>query len=171
MILLNPDMSDLNMPADDQLKWLCDLSMKRLEAAHRDYDTINTRTGVVIGFAGLFNSLLLPTWMKLPPQIRFYSGLAWLLFALIMLFCAFWAYQVTQVEGIPLKRRTVESYLEKSESDSRLQFVSDVLIAADRMATVNRRKALRLSLAITTLALQIFLSLSVIILGRMFSHD
>ncbi len=96
--------------------------MKRLESAHRDYDTINTRSGVVIGFAGVFNSLLLPTWIALPKIARVYSGFAWLFIALLMLFFAFSAYQVAEVESIPLKRKTVETYLEIPEYESRLQF-------------------------------------------------
>jgi hypothetical protein len=169
MIEQSQESNDLQLPSGEQLKWLCEISMKRLEASHRDYDTINTRSGVVIGFAGLFNSLLLPTWVRLPKHIRLFSGFAWLILALLMLFFAFSAYQVAQVEGIPLKRKTVECYLERSESESRLQFVSDVLIAADRMAKVNQRKALYLSFAITALSLQIILSLGVIILGLMSS--
>lgn len=167
MIDQSQESNDFQLPSGEQLMWLCEISVKRLEASHRNYDTINTRSGVVIGFAGLFNSLLLPTWFQLPKQIRFFSGFAWLFIALLMLLFAFSAYQVAQVEGIPLKRNTVECYLERSESESRLQFISDVLIAADRMTKVNQRKALYLSFAITALSLQIILSLGVIILGRM----
>lgn len=81
-----------------------------------------------------------------------------LAYALICVFC---------LSGCASK--TVECYLERSESESRLQFVSDVLIAADRMAKANQRKALHLIFAITVLSLQIILSLSVIILGLMSS--
>jgi hypothetical protein len=169
--MINDQSQDCDQPQQlncDQLKWLCEISMRRLESAHRDYDTINTRSGVVIGFAGVFNSLLLPTWITLPKIARVYSGFVWLFMALLMLFFAFSAYQVAEVESIPLKRKTVETYLEIPEYESRLQFISDVIVAADRMAIVNQRKAMYLGRAITALSLQIFLSISVIILGRIF---
>jgi hypothetical protein len=169
--MINYQSQDCDQPQQlncDQLKWLCEISLKRLESAHRDYDTINTRSGVVIGFAGVFNSLLLPTWIALPKIARIYSGFAWLFIALLMLFFAFSAYQVAEIESIPLKRKTIESYLDRPEHESRLQFISDVIVAADRMAMVNQGKAMYLGRAITALSLQIFLSISVIILGRMF---
>jgi len=152
----------------DQVKWLCEISMKRLEATHRDYDTINTRAGVVVGFAGLFNSLLIPSWSQLPKSLRFSSGIAWLTMVMLMLYFAFSAYRVSQVESIPLRRQTIERYLASSEEGARLQFMSDAIQAADRMMKVNHRKSTYLGIAIVTLALQVFLSLLVIILGLAF---
>lgn len=152
----------------DQVKWLCEISMKRLEAANRDFDTINTRAGVVIGFAGLFNSLLIPSWSQLPKSLRFSSGIAWLAMVMIMLYFAFSAYRVSQVESIPLKRQTIERYLASSDAGARLQFMSDAIQAADRMMKVNHRKSSHLGIAIVTLALQVFLSLLVTILGLVF---
>ena len=154
--------------ATEQLKWISEITLKRLESSHRDFDTINTRSGVVIGFAGLFNTLLIPSWEKLSPCLRYQSGLVWLYLALAMLYHAFRAYQVTDVESIPILRENAETFISIEEEEARRQFLSDVLDAADSMKRINKKKATYLKVAINYLTLQIAMALVVIILSRMF---
>ena len=153
--------------ASSQAKWLCEIALKRLEAVHKDFDMINARAGIVIGFAGLFNSLLLPSWEKLCPALKVWSGTAWILIALFMLYNAFSAYQVTQVESIPLRVDAFKRLHNMEDEDARYQFASNVIDASDRMSATNMKKAGCLKTAILSLSIQIFLSLIVVIVGNL----
>lgn len=151
--------------ASPRTKWLCETALKRLEATQRDFDTLNSRSGVVIGFAGLFNSLLLPSWARLDQNWKVPTGLGWIATAGLMLFFAFSAYKVTKIENMPLRRNTREEYYALTDEQARDQFTSDCIVAADRNEMTNKLKAYDLKIAIYALAVQIILSIIVIILG------
>jgi hypothetical protein len=160
------DLADGEEPEDEaspRTKWLCETALKRLEATQRDFDTINARTGVVIGFSGLFNSLLLQSWGRLDQGWKFPTGIGLICTAGFMLVFAFLAYKVTKIENMPLRQSTREKYYVLTDEQARDQFTSDCIIAADRNDMINNRKAYHLNIAIFALAIQILLSVIVII--------
>jgi hypothetical protein len=162
------DLVDQEETADEaspRTKWLCDIALKRLEATQKDFDTLNSRSGVVIGFAGLFNSLLLPSWARLDQNWKVPTGLGWIATAGFMLFFAFSAYGVREIDNIPLLKATRVRYYALTDEDARDQFTSDCIQAADRNERRNNLKAYDLKIAIYALAVQIILSIIVIILG------
>jgi hypothetical protein len=159
------DEEEITDEASPRTKWLCDIALKRLEATHRDFDTINARSGVVIGFSGLFNSLLLQTWSKLDQNWKLPTGLILIAAAGFMLFFAFLAYKVTNIQNIPLLKTTRVRYYGWTDEDARDQFTSDCIDAADRNDKINNDKAYHLNIAIFALAIQILLSVIVVVLG------
>jgi hypothetical protein len=146
-------------------EWLCELALKRFESADRAFDSINNRTGVVIGFAGLFNSLLLPSWQKLPLSFRFFSGIIWGSLIALMLFNSLRAFQVTDVEYLPLKRSTAESFLVLTKEAARERWLSNLLDAAKKMEEANNKKASFLRDAIRYLGLQVATLLGVVLIA------
>jgi hypothetical protein len=153
--------------ASTHTNFLCEIALKRLEAVHKDFDLLNARAGIVIGFSGLFNSLLLPSWEKLESSLKAWYGFAWILIILFMLFNAFSAYQVTQVESIPLRVDAFRRLHDMDEEDARLQFASNVIDASEKMSAINKKKAGYLKVAIFSLSVQICLSILVVIIGNL----
>ncbi len=147
------------------IKWLCELALKRFDAADRAFDVINNRTGVVIGFAGLFNSLLLSSWQKLPFPARYLSGVVWGSLLALMLYNSLRAFQVTDVDNLPLKRSTADSFLSLSEEDARERWLANLLDAAERMENANNLKASYLREAIRYLGLQVATLLGIILVA------
>ena len=154
------------MTVSDQTKWLCDLAIKRLEGLHKDFDTLNGRAGSIIGYAGLFNTLLLPSWQKIDKSLRPPIGIAWLCLVFLMLVFAYDAYRVMTVYSLPAKRESIEKFnLMDDEEEARLQFISATVDASENMSKVNARKAYSLKLSILFFGLQILLSVFVIIVA------
>lgn len=156
------------MTASDQTKWLCDIVMKRLEALHKDFDTLNGRAGSIIGYAGLFNSLLLPSWQKIDKAWRLPIGITWLSLVVLMLAFAFGAYQVTTVRGLPARAETIERLNAMEEEEARLQFISNTVDASEEMSKKNKWKAYLLKVSIACFGLQIILAVMIIIISGIY---
>ena len=156
------------MTASDQTKWLCDLAIKRLEGLHKDFDTLNGRAGSIIGYAGLFNTLLLPSWQKIDKSFRPPIGIAWLCLVLLMLAFAYDAYRVRNVYSLPAKRESMDRFNLEDEEKARAEFISATVDASEKMSKVNARKSYSLKLSILFFGIQIILSVFVIIFAGIY---
>lgn len=160
---------DLKMTSrNNNLQWIGEAVLKRFEASHKDFDTLNTRAGAVIGFSGLFNSILIPSWQTLDLQWRFISGYFWIVIVALMLFFAFCAYQVASVESMPIQRHTIDRFLDYDDEDiARLEFISNLTDSCERMSRQIRIKSYYLKISISFFGIQIFASLLLVLLGCM----
>lgn len=156
------------MTVSDQTKWLCDLAIKRLEGLHKDFDTLNGRAGSIIGYAGLFNTLLLPSWQKIDKSYRPPIGIAWLCLVLLMLAFAYDAYRVRNVYSLPAKRESMDRFNLEDEEKARAEFISATVDASEKMSKVNARKSYSLKLSILFFGIQIILSVFVIIFAGIY---
>jgi len=153
------------MTVPEQSKWLCDLATKRFEGLHRDFDTLTSRAGSIIGYAGLFNTLLLPSWLKIDKIFRLPIGVVWLCLSGLMLVFAFSAYQVRTVYSLPAKHKTINELYLMDEEDARARYISATVDASEKMSDVNKRKAYLLKVSVACFGFQIILAVAVIIIS------
>ena len=147
----------------DQLPWVSELVLKKFDYADKSFDTINSRAGIVIGWAGLLTSVFLPGLSGLPQQVKNLILAFWAIPFAAMLYFGYRAFAVAKIKPLPITDDTLEDAC--ALTDSRARMVRMVLQAAEANESAGRRKATHLMNAIRCFAIQMFVLVASVILS------
>jgi hypothetical protein len=149
----------------DHIPWISELALKKFDYADKSFDTINTRAGIVIGWAGLLTSVFLPGLGGLSQQVKVLVVAIWAFPFAMMLYFGYRAFSVARIKPLPITDDTLEEATALPNTDSRARMVRMVLQAAEANEDAGRKKAKDLMIAIRCFAVQMLILISSLILS------
>lgn len=162
----------MSPPEDEvkkQLPWISEVALKKLDASDRAFDTINSRAGVVIGWAGLLTSVFIPALKGLPVTLRAIILSIWLIPFLLMLYHGYRAYSVAKLKPVPITDRLLGQLTSKPEIEARAEMIRMIVLASESNEKSASIKAYHLGKSISYFAIQLLILVASLFVSTLWS--
>jgi hypothetical protein len=150
-------MSNPEDEVKEQLPWISEVALKKLDASDRAFDAINNRAGVVIGWAGLLTSVFMPALKNLPTTLRASILTIWVFPFLLMLYHGYRAYAVAKLKPVPITDHMLDEFTSKPPVEARAEMIRMIVQASEYNELSAFNKAFHLRKSINYFAIQLII--------------
>jgi hypothetical protein len=134
---------------ESRLPWISEVALKKFDYAERAFDTINTRAGVVIGWASLLTAIFFPALLRLPFIGKSIVLSLWAFPFFIMMYQGYLAYTVASLKAIPVTEDSLPELTSASNLDAHSAVIVKIVIASEINEKACSEKAKHLKRAIS----------------------
>lgn len=121
----------MNSDVESQLPWISEVALKKFDYADRAFDTINTRPGVVIGWASLLTAVFFPALDRLPVPNKAIVLVLWSIPFFCMTHQGYMAFSVANLKVLPVTEDSLEELTSSSNLLARATVIRKIVKASE----------------------------------------
>lgn len=121
----------MNSDVESQLPWISEVALKKFDYADRAFDTINTRAGVVIGWASLLTAIFFPALDRLPVLNKAIVLVLWSIPFFCMTHQGYMAFSVASLKALPVTEDSLGELTSTSNLLARATVIRKIVKASE----------------------------------------